>query len=152
MNTSLGFELLDRHVVAGRAEHIACTDASGSMTFAKLTERAAELAGGLAMLGVEPGEFVRIELSPGNVRVTAVCAVIRLGAVPGASDDTLIAEFDGEVRVRRGEHDLDLTLVQRAGRAQPAPSLTQDPDGYRAAAVGEFGEIVETLLSGASVV
>jgi acyl-coenzyme A synthetase/AMP-(fatty) acid ligase len=152
VQTSLGFELLDRHVVAGRAEHTACTDADGSMTFAKLTERAAELAGGLAMLGVEPGESVRIDLSPGNVLVTAVCAVIRLGAVPGASADTLIAEFDGEVRVRRGEHDLDLTLVQRAGRAQPAPSLTHDPDGYRDAAVGEFGDIVETLLSGASVV
>ena len=152
MRTSLGFELLDRHVVAGRAEHIACTDATGPLTVAKLTERAAELAGGLAMLGVEPGEPVRVDLPPGNVLVTAVCAVVRLGAVPTAAAGTMIVELDGLARVQRGGDDLELALVQRAGRAQPAPALTQDPDGYRAAAMGAFGDLVETLLSGASVV
>ena len=32
MGTALGFELLDRHVVAGRSDLVACSDESGDLT------------------------------------------------------------------------------------------------------------------------
>jgi acyl-CoA synthetase (AMP-forming)/AMP-acid ligase II len=150
--TSLGFELLDRHVVGGRGDAVACSDASGPLTFAKLTERTAELAGGLHILGIRTGDYVQIDLPAGNVLVTAVCAVIRLGAVPHHSAEARILEVDGEPRVQLNDHDLELALVQRAGRADPAASLHRDPDGYRAQLGDSFAEIVETLLTGSPVV
>lgn len=150
--TSLGFEMLDRHVVHGRGEQVASTDAHGSVTFAKLTEQVAELAGGLTMLGVQQGDLVHVQLPPGTLLVRTVCAVIRLGAVPGNHGPAHILEVDGVARVRAGEHDLELTFVQRAGRAQPAPALHQDRDGYGDDARGTFRDIVETLLSGSTAV
>lgn len=152
---SLGFEMLDRHVVHGRAEEMACSDDTGSMTFARLTERAAELAGGLRMVGVEAGDVVEIDLPSGNVRVTAVCAVIRLGAIPmrgSAGFTARIAEIDGLARVQAAEHDLELSFVQRAGRSEPAASLKEDEAGYDQRARDAFSDIVETLLSGSPVV
>lgn len=155
--TSLGFEMLDRHVVHGRGDQIACSDATGSLTFVKLTEQVAELAGGLRMLGVEPGASVRVSLPPGNTLVMAVCAVIRLGALPCEGPDegpdtegeVRIVEVDGEAWVRAGDHQLELTTLRRAGRSEPAPSLTHDPAVDHAEA---FADIVQTLLSGSPVV
>lgn len=147
---SLGFEMLDRHVVDGRGDHIACAD--GDITFAKLTERAAELGGGLRMVGVEADSAVFIDLPPGREFVTVVCAVIRLGAIPTAEADVRIRNVDGVSRVQTHEHDLELAFVQRAGRAEPAPSLKQDVAGYEEGVLVAFGDTVRTLLAGQTVV
>jgi acyl-coenzyme A synthetase/AMP-(fatty) acid ligase len=150
--TSLGFEILDRHVVEGRGDEVACADETGSLTYSKLLERAAELAGGLYILGVRGGDHVEIDLPNGNVQVTAVCAVIRLGAIPAAHGDARICIVDGQARVRLHDHDLELAVVQRAGRAEPAPALRFDEPGFGDAATNAFEDIVESLLSGSPVV
>lgn len=150
--TTLGFELLDRHVVSGNADRVACTDASGSLTFAQLLDRASAVAGGLAVLGVGPGHPVQVDLPQGNSRVVAVCAVIRLGALPGTEADVRIAVANGaEIVDVRGE-TIELTMLERAGRAERAPALRWDPEGYAAAIGDMFADIVEPLLSGSPVV
>ena len=150
---SLGFDLLDRHVVDGRGDDLACTDATGSLTFARLLERAAALAGGLGVLGVAPGDEVAVNVEPGNLRVVIVCACIRLGAVPGDGGDARIAEDeDGTVKLHMGDHDVDLALVAKAGKADPTPSRTSDPPDYREQVRRTFAPIVDSLLAGAPVV
>jgi hypothetical protein len=148
---SLGFDLLDRHVVDGRGDDIACTDATGTLTFARLLERAAALAGGLGVLGVVPGDEVAVDVEPGNLQVVIVCACIRLGAIPGARGETRIAEEDGTVKLHLGDHDVDLALVAKAGKADPAPSRTSDPPDYRTKAWATFAAIVDALLAGSPI-
>jgi hypothetical protein len=150
--TALGFELLDRHIVRGNADQLACADPSGSLTFAQLLDRAAAVAGGMAVLGVGAGHRVHVDLPKGNSRVVAVCAVIRLGAVPTAVGDVRIAVVDGDEFVDvRGEM-IEFKLVERAGRSDRASALESDPDGYSAALGDMFADIVEPLLSGSPVV
>lgn len=64
--TALSFAMLDRHVVDGRSDEIACTDTTGSLTFARLLERSAALAGGLVVLGIRPGDGVELDLPTGD--------------------------------------------------------------------------------------
>jgi acyl-coenzyme A synthetase/AMP-(fatty) acid ligase len=150
--TALSFNMLDRHVVAGRGDHIACTDTTGSLTFARLLERSAALAGGLVVLGVRPGDGVELELPTGNERVIAVCALVRIGTFPATGTDVRIAVVDGAGSVRINDNDIELSLVERAGRADPLPAGTVDEPGYAEAVTDGFGGIVGPLLSGSPVV
>jgi len=150
--TALSFELLDRHVVAGRGDQTACADATGSLTFARLVERSAALAGGLVVLGVRPGDGVELDLPAGIERVIAVCALIRVGAVPVPGTDARIAVVDGVGSVHVNDNDVELSLVERAGRSDPLPAGTVDPPGYAEAVADVFGDIVGPLLSGSPVV
>lgn len=152
MGTALSFEMLDRHVVAGRSDHTACTDETGSLTFARLLERSAALAGGLVVLGVRPGDGVELDLPSGNERVMAVCALVRLGAIPATGAETRIAVVDGTGSVRVNDSDVALSLVERAGRLEPLPAGTVDEPGYADAVTDVFGDIVGPLLSGSPVV
>ena len=149
--SSLGFDVLDRHVVDGRGEDIACTDATGSLTYARLLERSAALAGGLGVLGVRLGDEVDVAVEPGNLQVLIVCACIRLGAVPGDRGDTRIADVDGTVMVHLGDHEDDLAVVMKAGKADPAPSRKSDPDDYDQQVRATFGAIVDALLAGSTI-
>ena len=143
---SLGFDLLDRHVVDGRGDDIACTDDSGALTFAQLLERSAALAGGLQAIGVSAGDEVAVRVEPGNLQVQIVCACVRLGAVPGESGDVRIVEESGDVTVRWSDEELDLALVAKAGRTDPAPSLPADAPGFRDRVDEGFGSLIEELL------
>jgi acyl-coenzyme A synthetase/AMP-(fatty) acid ligase len=150
--TALSFEMLDRHVVAGHSERIACTDATGSLTFARLLERSAALAGGLVVLGIRPGDGVELDLPAGNERVIAVCALIRLGALPASGTEARISAVDGAWSVRVNDDEIELSLVERAGRSDPLPAGTVDEPGYADAVTDVFGDIVGPLLSGSPVV
>jgi len=142
---SLGFDLLDRHVVDGRGDDIACTDDTGALTFARLLERSAALAGGLRAIGVGAGDEVAVDVEPGNLQVQIVCACVRLGAVPGDSGDVRIVETADGVTVSTDE-EFDLTLVLKVGKADPAPSLPADPPGFRDRVRDGFGTVVDLLL------
>lgn len=154
--TQLSFDLLDRHVVDGRGDDIACTDASGSLTFAQLLEKSAAIGGGLTILGVRPGDVIDVQLTHGNDRVLAACALIRLGALPGAGGRVWIGPVDDVPTVRVSEpehaHSHELSLVERAGRSDAAAALTTDPPGYAERLRAAFPDIVEPLLTGSPVV
>ena len=142
---ALGFDLLDRHVVDGRGDDIACTDDTGALTFARLLERSAALAGGLRAIGVGAGDEVAVDVEPGNLQVQIVCACVRLGAVPGDSGDVRIVETADGVTVSTDE-EFELTLVLKVGKADPAPSLPADPPGFRDRVRDGFGTVVDLLL------
>ena len=150
--TKLSFEMLDRHVVAGHHDDIACSDASGALTFAKLLERSAALAGGLVVLGIRPGDGVEVDLPAGNERVVAACALIRVGVVPTAEAAVQVTMVDGAGSVRINDNDVELSLVERAGRGDPLPAGTVDEPGYSDAVNVAFGDIVGPLLTGSPVV
>lgn len=141
---SLGFDLLDRHVVAGGADE----PAAPGLTFARLLERSAALAGGLRILGVERGQDVVVAVGADD-RVVAVCAVVRLGAVPvPRGPSSAVAVVDGAdgpvVRVGADEHPLD--LVRQAGSGDAAMALAGDADGYRETVRQHAADVVEPLL------
>ena len=144
--SSLGFDLLDRHVVDGRGDDIACTDDTGELTFAQLLERSAAMAGGLRAIGVGAGDEVAVDVEPGNLQVQIVCGCVRLGAVPGDSGDVRIVKTSDGVTVSTDEEEFDLTLVLKVGRADPAPSLPTDPPGFRDRVRDGFGAVIEELL------
>jgi len=148
--TALSFAMLDRHVVAGRSDAIACADATGSLTFARLLERSAALAGGLVVLGIRPGDG--LDLPTGNERVIVACALIRLGVLPATGTEARITVVDGAGSVRINDNDIELSLVERAGRSDPLPAGTVDEPGYAEVVNGVFGDIVGPLLSGSPVV
>jgi len=78
---------LDRHVDAGRGEQTALiwdSPAAGQrarFTYAELLDRVARLAGGLAGLGVRPGDRVVIYMPMVPEAVMAMLACARLGAI-----------------------------------------------------------------------
>lgn len=139
---SLGFDLLDRHVVAGGADD----PAAGRLTYARLLERSASLASGLGMLGVRRGDEVGVQVVDVD-RVLVVCACIRIGAVPAPDGAVVVAlgDDDGPV-VRVGDDAHPLDLVRKAGSGDAAPALADDPDGYREAVLRHAADVVEPLL------
>jgi hypothetical protein len=144
--SSLGFDLLDRHVVDGRGDDVACMDDTGALTFARLLETAAALAGGFRALGVRAGEEVAVLVGPGNVQVQIVCACVRLGAVPSAHGNVRIVESSDGVTVHAADERLDLSLVVKLGKTEPAPSLPSDEPGYRDRVRDAFGDVIALLV------
>jgi non-ribosomal peptide synthetase component F len=152
---SLGFAMLDQHVVDGRADATAVRHGSETLTFARLLERAAAVGGGLSALGVQVGHEVAVDLPVGLDRVVVVCACLRLGAVPteqpvdGAGSAVTVVEVDGTPTVTvDGQDPIDLLTLRRAGSTDPAVSLPADPDGLRPRAEQSHAGIVLPLLAG----
>jgi hypothetical protein len=140
--SSLGFDLLDRHVVGGGADD----PATASLTFARLLERSAALGSGLRILGVERGQEVGVQVT-GDERVLAVCACIRIGAVPAPDGAVVVVDGpDGPV-VRAGADEHPLDLVRQAGSGDAATALPDDADGYRDAVLRHAADVVEPLLA-----
>jgi len=73
--------LLDRQVEAGRGGHLAVTGPAGSLTYAELAQRVAELSSGLRALGVRPEERVLLVTSDRPETVITFLALLRMGAV-----------------------------------------------------------------------
>ncbi|MFD0477077.1 AMP-binding protein [Nonomuraea thailandensis] len=74
-------QLTDRQVEAGRGDHVAITGPAGTLTYAQLAARVAELATGLRELGVRPEERVLLVMSDRPETVITILAVMRLGAI-----------------------------------------------------------------------
>jgi len=117
---------------------VACSDPTGTLSYAQLLERVAALAGGLRVLDVAPGDEVAVSMGEGNPRVIAVCACVRLGAVPGDRGDVRIVESPDGVTVEAAEDEYDLDFLMRVGKTDPAPSLPSDPPGYAEAVLEKW--------------
>lgn len=133
------FDLLDVHVVAGRADAEALRWDGGSWTFAQLLEEVAAFGGVLRHCGVTPGDRVDLVLPESAELVVAVLACARIGAEHGfgaGEAAVLVTDSDGGVhdapvvlvKQRPGAarelvegRDYDWDVVLRAGRTDPAP-------------------------------
>ncbi|WP_374999612.1 AMP-binding protein [Aeromicrobium sp. CTD01-1L150] len=147
---SLGFLLLDQHVVDGRADHIAWAG-EPPLTYARLLERVAALAGGLRGLGVRAGDDVAVVLDPGLDRAVVVCACIRLGAFPREHGTIrIVSRAEGPV-VEVVDDAIDLVSVGKAGATDPAGALRTDAEGYVESVTAAHAELVRTLRSGGSL-
>jgi benzoate-CoA ligase family protein len=74
--------LVDRQVEAGRGDHLAVTGPAGSLSYAELAARAAELAAGFRACGVRPEERVLLVATDRPETVVTFCALLRMGAIP----------------------------------------------------------------------
>jgi benzoate-CoA ligase family protein len=74
--------LIDRQAEAGFGEHLAITGPAGSLTYAELAARTAELAAGFGASGVRPEERVVLAATDRPETVITFCALLRMGAVP----------------------------------------------------------------------
>lgn len=133
---NLTYNLLDRHVIRGRADEIALVvqPAAGEqgkvveLTFAELLGRVAQLAGGFQVLGVGTGDRVVVDYPPGLERVMALLAVARIGALLVESTDPAPAlRLSAELlRIHRGPtatepaQEYELATLMRPGQFEPA--------------------------------
>jgi benzoate-CoA ligase family protein len=89
--------LVDRQVQAGLGGHLAVTGPAGSLTYAELAARAAELAAGFAEAGVRPEERVLLVATDRPETVVTFCALLRMGAIPVPVSTMYRAEELGEL-------------------------------------------------------
>lgn len=84
-------QLLTRHA-DNRGAHLAFSDADGSVTYADLARRTANIASRLADLGIAPGDRVAVYLPNSVAWAEAVLGIVRAGgvAVPISIDATEI--------------------------------------------------------------
>jgi benzoate-CoA ligase family protein len=89
--------LVDRQVQAGLGGHLAITGPAGSLTYAELAARAAELAAGFRAAGVRPEERVLLVATDRPETVVTFCALLRMGAIPVPVSTMYRAEELGEL-------------------------------------------------------
>jgi benzoate-CoA ligase family protein len=89
--------LVDRQVEAGLGDHLAVTGPAGSLSYAGLAARAAELAAGFTAHGVRPEERVLLVATDRPETVVTFCALLRMGAVPVPVSTMYRAEELGEL-------------------------------------------------------
>jgi acetyl-CoA synthetase len=114
------------------AGDVALIDADGGrVTFGELDALSARVAGGLAALGVAPGDRVAVRLSQGVDMASCVLAVLRLGAILVPISTVLGADgvahrlADSEPRVVIGEAGVP---PERLREGAPAPFAATAPD------------------------
>ena len=148
--TSLVFRALDQHVVGGLADNPAIEDELGSMSFAQLLHESASVAGAINQLGVSTGTEIALDLPSGRERIIAVLACARLGAVPRAGATEF--RLTGVPPVfHAAEIEAAWDLLIRAGRNEPAPAPSNDPDGYEQLLLADFGDIFVPLTEGQTI-
>ena len=89
--------LVDRQVQACLGGQLAVTGPAGSLTYAELAARAAELAAGFQAVGVRPEERVLLVATDRPETVITFCALLRMGAIPVPVSTMYRAEELGEL-------------------------------------------------------
>lgn len=146
---SLAFRALDRHVIDGRADEPALFTAERTYTYAQLLHDSASLAGGLRALGLAQGGPVHLHVPERRIWVLGVLAIVRLGAEPD-HDASFVVSGDPAI-VRIGDEEVELDLVLRAGRSDPATALTSDTGDYGQRMAQKYGDVLATLLHGGTL-
>src|SRR5215469_16732503 len=129
--------LVDRQVQAGLGGHLAVTGPAGSLTYAELAVRAAELAAGFQEAGVRPEERVLLVATDRPETVVTFCALLRMGAIPVPVSTMYRAEELGELvadsRARMVVATPECAAVTGAAMlvliGEPAATDSEEPGG-----------------------
>jgi benzoate-CoA ligase family protein len=147
--------LVDRQVQAGLGGHLAITGPAGSLTYAELAARAAELAAGFRAAGVRPEERVLLVATDRPETVVTFCALLRMGAIPVPVSTMYRAEELGELladsRARMVVASPECAAVARAAihLAPEAATLVLigEPEGNEPVGSGAGGPAWSDLLA-----
>ena len=74
--------LVDRHVRAGRGDHVALRERDRAVSYRELATLVARTGDALATLGVAPGARVMLVMLDSVEMVAAFLGALRIGAVP----------------------------------------------------------------------
>ena len=146
---SLVFRALEVHVIQGRADDFALTDAAGPMTYAHLLHDSASIAGALLQLGVAVGSEVGIDLAPGRQHVVAVLACARLGAE--ITDGGTLRLAGEPAMLHTPDTEVPWDVLLRAGRGDPVGAPDADPDGYADRLGATHADVFDPLLAGGTI-
>jgi len=142
----LAFDALDRHIILGHAERVCVTHNDKSITFVEMLEYTASLAGGLRRIGVGHDQGLSVSVADPWERLSVVLALVRLTLVPDPSASLLMTGAPSVLRI--GEDDLDMAMLIKIGRVDPA-SAPSHPDEHLLADMIESDALwIETLLAG----
>ena len=144
--SGLAFLTLDHHVVHGRADEVALSDADGDLTFAQLLDQVASLAGALRLLGLSDGDSLHLDTA-GRPRAIAVLAALRLQVVPGEGGATLSGD---PVVAAVGAETVPWDALREIGRTDPLPAPASDLDGVHAWREAH-PDVIDSLLEGQTV-
>lgn len=144
--SGLAFLTLDHHVVHGRADEVALSDADGDLTFAQLLDQVASLAGALRLLGLTDGDTLHLGVS-GRPRAIAVLAALRLQVVPGEGGAALSGD---PVVASVGAEEVPWDALREIGRTDPLPAPASDLDGVQAWRQAH-PDVIDVLLDGRAV-
>ena len=147
--SSLIFRVLDHHVVHGLADELAIQDDRGMMSYAELLHESASVAGAFTNVGIAQGAAVQIDLAHGRELVVAVLACTRIGAVPRATAEFRVAGSPPVLHTSETEVPWDLLI--KAGRIDPAPAPSEDPEGYEALMREAYAEVFSALEAGETI-
>jgi benzoate-CoA ligase family protein len=137
--------LLDRQVEAGRGGHLAVTGPAGSLTYAELAQRVAELASGLRALGVRPEERVLLVTSDRPETVITFLALLRMGAVAVPVSTMYNGAELGEL-LRDTRARVVVATAEFAATAAEAMSLA--PEASTLVLIGGTGEAADAGAAG----
>src|SRR5215472_8755896 len=119
--------LVDRQVEAGHGDQLAVTGPAGSLTYAELAARAAELAAGFGACGVRPEERVLLVATDRPETVVTFCALLRLGAIPVPVSTMYRGEELGEL-LRDSRARVVMATPECAAVARAAVRLAPEAD------------------------
>lgn len=142
----LAFDALDRHVIFGHAERVCVTHSDKSITFVKMLEHTASLAGGLRRVGVGPDQGLSVSMADSWERLSLLLALVRLGLVPSPSASLLMTGAPGVLRI--GEDDLDLEMLVKIGQVDPAAAPSSPDDHLLTELSDSDASWIETLVAG----
>lgn len=146
---SLIYRVLDEHVIHGLADNLAIQDEHGTMSYAELLHESASVAGSFINIGIGPGVGVQIDLAPGRELVVAVLACTRIGAIPRTTADFRLAGSPPVLHTP--ETEVPWHLLIKAGRIDPAPAPSDDPEGYEALMREAYAGIFSALEGGETI-
>src|SRR5215470_15183121 len=129
--------LVDRQVQAGLGGHLAVTGPAGSLTYAELAARTAELAAGFQAVGVRPEERVLLVATDRPETVITFCALLRMGAIPVPVSTMYRAEELGEL-VADSRARVVVATPECAAVARAAMHLA--PEAATLVLIGDSGE------------
>ena len=139
-NYNAAYDLLQRHIVEGRGDHIAVIDDDGRYTYREVADRSLRAAGALRELGVGPEQRVALCMVDSVDFIATFLGAIALGAVPVPLNTLLTADDYGYL-VRDMRAAALIASAALLGKLGPAIAGVRVTAGCESALGGALGAL-----------